>query len=95
VSEEWICTECEYPYHEPPEECSICGNQVVVPRDEYEARMGGVEGALKRARGRLLRPMTADRNLLGGGRFVRVAFLVITVLTAVLLLVLAASLLLG
>lgn len=95
MSEEWICTECEYPYHEPPEECSICGNQVVVPRDEYEAQMGGVEGALKRARGRLLEPMTADRNLLGGGRFVRVAFLIIAGLTAVLLLVLAASLLLG
>lgn len=95
MPEEWICTECEYPYHEPPEECSVCGNQVVVLRDEYDSRMGGVGGALERARGRLLEPMAADRNLLREGRFVRVAFLIVAGLTAVVLVVLAAGLLLG
>ena len=95
MADEWICAECEYPYHEPPEACSVCGHEVVVPRDEYDARTGGVEEVLKRARARLLDPMSADRNLLGGGRFVRVAFLVIVALTAVVGLLLAVGLLLG
>lgn len=95
MPEEWICTECEYPYHEPPEECGVCGNAVVVPRDEYDAHTRGVDGVLTRARGRLLDPMSADRNLLGGGRFVRLAFLVIVALTAVVSLFLAVGLLFG
>jgi hypothetical protein len=93
VSEEWICTECEYPYYEPPAECQMCGNEVVVPRDEYDG--GGLEAAMNRVRSWLLAPMSVDRNLLGGGRFVRAAFLVIVTLAAAVALLLVVGVLLG
>jgi hypothetical protein len=95
VPEEWICTNCERTYHEPPEQCAICRNEVVIPREDYEARFGGLEGRLERARGRLLEPMTSDRSLIAEGRVVQVAFLVITVLTALVAVVLVVGALLG
>jgi hypothetical protein len=95
VSEEWICTNCERPYHEPPEECAICRNEVVIPRDEYEARYDSVQGRLDRARARLVDPMSSDRNLLDESRFVRVAFLAIVALTALVAAVLIVGALLG
>lgn len=94
MSEEWICTDCEYPYHEPPAECQMCGNEVVVPRDEYDGGRG-LQGALDRARGRVLAPMATDRNLLDESPLVRVAFLAIVALTAAVVLLLVVGAVLG
>ncbi len=95
MSEEWICTNCERPYNEPPEECAICRNEVVIPREDYDDRFGGLEGRLERARGRLLEPMSSERSLIADSRFVRVAFLAITVLTVLVAVVLLVGLVLG
>jgi hypothetical protein len=95
VSEEWICTNCERPYHEPPDECAICRNEVVIPREEYDARYGGVQGRLQRARGRLLEPMASDRSLVGESRVVQAAFLAIVALTTIVAVLLVVGVLLG
>jgi hypothetical protein len=95
VPEEWICTNCERTYHEPPEQCGVCRNEVVIPREEYEARFGGLEGRLERARGRLLEPMASDRSLIADSRFVQVAFLAIAVLTVLVAVVLLVGVVLG
>lgn len=95
MSEEWICTNCEQTYHEPPDACALCRNEVVIPRSDYDARYGGLEGRLERARGRLVEPMTSDRNLLGESPLVRAAFLAIVALTAVVVGILLVGVLLG
>jgi hypothetical protein len=95
VPEEWICTNCERTYHEPPEQCGVCRNEVVIPREDYEARFGGLEGRLERARGRLLEPMASDRSLIADSRFVQVAFLAIAVLTVLVAVVLLVGVVLG
>ncbi|MFB6207547.1 MAG: hypothetical protein ABEJ05_13585 [Haloglomus sp.] len=93
--EEWICANCERTYHEPPGACAACRNEVVVPREEYDARYDGLAGRLERARDRLLDPMAADRSLLNESRFVDVAFLAILALAAVGCLSLVLGVLLG
>jgi hypothetical protein len=95
VSEEWICTNCEHPYHEPPTDCPVCGHEVVVPREEYDRRGGGVQGALDRARARLLDPMSVDRSLVGESRFVQAAFLAIMLLAVVVAVFLVGAVLFG
>ncbi|WP_276260871.1 hypothetical protein [Haloglomus litoreum] len=95
MPEEWICTNCERTYHEPPDQCAICRNEVVIPRDDYEARFGGLEGRLERARGRLLEPMASDRSLVTDSRFVRVTFLAIAVLAVLIAVVLLVGALLA
>lgn len=95
MSEEWICTNCERTYHEPPEQCAICRNEALILREDYEARYDSVQGRLARARARLLDPMSSDRNLLDERRSVRVAFLAIVALTALVAAVLIVGALLG
>ncbi|PSP99419.1 hypothetical protein BRC89_04545 [Halobacteriales archaeon QS_4_70_19] len=95
MSEEWICTNCEHTYHEPPDICSVCRNEVVVPRSDYDARYVGVEGRLERARGRLLEPMASDRSLLNESPLVRAVFLAIVALTVVVVGVLVLGVLFG
>lgn len=95
VSEEWICTECERTYHEPPAECQICGNEVVVLREEYDRHGGGIQGALNRVSARLLDPRSVDRSLVAEGRFVQAAFLAIMLLAAIVAVVLLGAVLFG
>jgi len=86
---DWVCTECERTYHEVPDACRVCGNETVVPADEY--RPGRLDALLENARGALTDPASVDRSLVRPESGVDLAFRLL-VLGAVLL---AVALLVG
>ena len=86
---DWVCTECERTYHEPPEECLVCGSGAVVPAEERgESR---VDSLMANVRGALTDPSTVDRSLVRPESTVSLVFRLL-VLASVLL---AGALLLG
>ncbi len=86
---EWVCTSCDRTYHEPPEECPVCGSGAVVPAEgRGESR---VDSLLANVRGALTDPATVDRSLVRPESTVSLVFRLL-VLASVLL---AGALLLG
>jgi len=86
---DWVCTECERTYHDVPDECRICGNEAVVPAEEFQRSR--LDRVLANARGALTDPASLDRSLVRPESGIDLAFRLLVVATVLL----AAALLLG
>ena len=84
-----MCTDCERTYDEVPEECRVCGNEAVVPADEFQRSR--LDRVLAHARGALTDPASVDRSLVRPESGVDLAFRLLVLATVLL----ALALLLG
>lgn len=79
---DWVCTECERTYHEVPEECQVCGNEAVVPAEEFERSR--LDRVLANARGALTDPGSIDRSLVRPESGIDLAFRLLVLATVLL-----------